>query len=158
MQSLLNKTKTEYTRIQNKLFSFKKEDKVIQLSNNYDLNVFNGDIGYITQTNVNNGELLVNFGDRLVSYNQEQLHELSLAYAISIHKSQGSEFPVAIILLSTQHAMMLQRNLIYTALTRAKKLAIFIGMPSALEKAITNNKSSQRQSLLIEHLKDNDHQ
>jgi exodeoxyribonuclease V alpha subunit len=152
LQAMLNTTKKSPQQFHNKDFCLKKQDKVIQLSNNYDLNVFNGDIGYISQVNVENGKVLVNFGDRIVAYQQEQAFDLTLAYAISIHKSQGSEFPVVVIILSTQHYHMLQRNLIYTALTRAKKLAIFIGMPAALHQAISNNKSSQRQSQLIDHL------
>ena len=127
-------------------------DKVIQQVNNYDLGVYNGDIGFVKYTNVEGGKLLIRFGDKDVYYDEEQSRDLSLAYAITIHKSQGSEFPVVIIPLSMSHYTMLQRNLIYTALTRAKKLAIFIGEKKALFFAIKNLKSTQRRTRLSEIL------
>ncbi len=128
-------------------------DKVIQLVNNYELNVFNGDIGIVLT--VKGGEdkaLHIQFGDRLVKYDNEQANDLALAYAITIHKSQGSEFPVVIIPTSMSHYVMLQRNLIYTALTRARKLAIFIGDKKALAMAVRNEKSSIRQTGLTTKL------
>ena len=129
-------------------------DKVIQSANNYDLGVFNGDIGFIRQTKVEGGKLLVSFGDdRLVTYEDEDVMDLKLAYAITIHKSQGSEFPVVIIPASMQHYVMLQRNLMYTALTRARKLAIFIGSKKALSYAISNQSSGQRQTSLVDRLR-----
>ncbi|MDQ7032770.1 MAG: ATP-dependent RecD-like DNA helicase [Desulfonauticus sp.] len=107
-------------------------DKVIQLSNNYDKQVFNGDLGLVKDIDEEKGVLLVDFDGIEVEYLREELDELNLAYAISVHKSQGSEFPVVIMPLVTQHFILLQRNLIYTGLTRAKKLMILIGSKKAL--------------------------
>jgi exodeoxyribonuclease V alpha subunit len=128
-------------------------DKVIQTSNNYDLQVFNGDIGFVTATNVEGGKTKVVFGDgRLVTYERDQIDDLKLAYAITIHKSQGSEFPVVILPMSMQHYVMLQRNLIYTGLTRARKLAVFIGSKKSLAHAVRNNVSIARQTRLANRL------
>lgn len=129
-------------------------DKVIQTSNNYELQVFNGDIGFVHSANVDGGHLIVQFGDdRVVTYDRDQADDLRLAYTITIHKSQGSEFPVVLLPMSMQHYVMLQRNLVYTALTRAKKLAIFIGARKALAHAIRNNVSINRQTQLKERIK-----
>ncbi|MEZ4742164.1 MAG: AAA family ATPase [Bdellovibrionota bacterium] len=127
-------------------------DKVIQCVNNYELGVFNGDIGFIEHVRANGAKLIVKFNERLVNYSSEQASELKLAYAITIHKSQGSEFPAVIIPITMQHYIMLQRNLIYTALTRAKKLAIFIGSKKALQYAAQNQTSHTRQTRLKEKL------
>ena len=128
-------------------------DKVIQTSNNYDLQVFNGDIGFVTATNVEGGKTKVVFSDgRLVTYERDQIDDLKLAYAITIHKSQGSEFPVVILPMSMQHYVMLQRNLIYTGLTRARKLAVFIGSKKSLAHAVRNNVSIARQTRLANRL------
>ena len=127
-------------------------DKVIQTANNYELLVFNGDIGFVTAAQFDRGKVNVQFSDRTVTYKKEQADDLKLAYAITIHKSQGSEFPVVIIPLHTQHFVMLQRNLIYTALTRAKRLAIFIGVKRALYLGIQNVGSQNRQTQLKDYL------
>lgn len=128
-------------------------DKVIQTANNYDLQVFNGDIGFVIATNVEGGKTKVRFGDgKIVTYEKSQADDLRLAYAITIHKSQGSEFPVVILPMSMQHYLMLQRNLIYTGLTRARKLAIFIGSKRALAHAVKNNVSIGRQTRLSARL------
>lgn len=153
IQDLLNpkgKHTDEVTRGQ---VTLRVGDKVIQTSNNYELGVFNGDIGFVQHCNVDGGKILVQFGDRLVAYKNEQALELRLAYAITIHKSQGSEFPVVLIPVSNQHFIMLQRNLIYTALTRAKKLAVFVGTRKALSHAIHNFKSSKRQTMLLARIR-----
>ena len=134
---------------------FREGDRVIHRRNNYDLNVFNGDIGKIVS--IDNGELtaLVSFypDHREVHYKKEDLMELDLAYAITIHKSQGSEFKAVIIPILTQHFKMLYRNLIYTGLTRAKKLAVFVGTRKALSMAIQQQDVSQRQTALEALLK-----
>jgi exodeoxyribonuclease V alpha subunit len=129
---------------------FRIGDRVIHRRNNYDLGVFNGDIGVIQE--IDSGELtcvLSFFPDkRLVEYKREDISELDLSYAITIHKSQGSEFGAVIIPILTQHFKMLFRNLIYTGLTRAKKLAVLVGTRKALAMAIKNQDTSQRQTYL----------
>ncbi len=131
---------------------FKLGDRVMQIRNNYDKLVFNGDIGVITNVNIYDQIIQVQFGERAVEYEQNELDELVLAYAISIHKSQGSEYPAAIIPIFMQHYTLLQRNLIYTAITRAKKLCIVIGQTKALAMAIGNNTSIQRRTFLQQFL------
>jgi len=131
---------------------YKIGDPVMQLRNNYDKHVFNGDIGKIVDINIEDRALFVNFNDRIVEYDSADLNEIVLAYAISIHKSQGSEYDAAIIPIFTQHFTLLQRNLIYTAITRAKKLCIFIGQPKAIAIAVKNNKSLVRKTFLKEYL------
>ena len=124
-------------------------DKVIQMVNNYDKEVFNGDIGSIVTVNEEESALSVLYDDREVVYEFGELDEIALAYAITIHKSQGSEYPAVVIPLSMQHYSLLERNLIYTAVTRAKKLVMIIGDPKALAMAIGNRRSSQRLTGLV---------
>jgi exodeoxyribonuclease V alpha subunit len=129
-------------------------DKVIQMSNNYDLQVFNGDIGFVTAVDSGGGQIFVSFADgRMVTYDDEHSFELRLAYAITIHKSQGSEFPVVILPSTMSHYVMLQRNLVYTALTRAKKLVLFVGSRKALHHAIKQNVAVSRQTNLMARLR-----
>jgi exodeoxyribonuclease V alpha subunit len=132
--------------------TYKAGDRVMQLKNNYDKNVFNGDIGTITELNVDDKTMVVTFDGRPIPYEFDELDELTLSYAISIHKSQGSEYQAAIIPIFTQHFTLLQRNLVYTALTRAKKLCILIGQPKALAMALRNNKGLERKTFLKEFL------
>ena len=132
---------------------FRLHDKVMQISNNYDKDVFNGDIGWISKINQEEKELVIDFDGRLVPYLFSELDEIVLAYAISVHTSQGSEYPVVIIPVTTQHYMLLQRNLIYTGITRAKKLVVLVGTKKALAIAIKNNKPQLRFTLLSERLK-----
>jgi len=131
---------------------FRENDRVMQIKNNYDKNVFNGDIGTIDTIDTTNKVIKVSYVGRIVDYEFLELEELVLAYAISIHKSQGSEFDAVIIPLFTQHFTLLQRNLIYTALTRAKKFCVIVGQPRALAIAIKNNKGIARQTFLKEFL------
>jgi len=133
---------------------FRVGDRVIHRRNNYDLNVFNGDIGTIREIDTEELTLSVSFfpDSRVVEYTRDAIPELDLAYAITIHKSQGSEFETVIIPVLTQHFKMLFRNLIYTGLTRAKKLAVFVGTRKALAMAVKNQDTSQRQTLLKELL------
>lgn len=132
-------------------------DKVMQTRNDYDKSVFNGDIGRVVSIDREEGELVVAFpdsdGDRLVTYSQAELDELTLAYAISVHKSQGSEYPAVIIPLTTQHYMMLQRNLLYTGITRAKRLVVLVGTKKALAIAVRNSKVAERNTLLARRLR-----
>ncbi len=132
---------------------FKLGDKVMHLKNNYQKEVFNGDIGRIIEIDNKNGVLAVNYDDRIVNYDFSEIDEIALAYAISVHKSQGSEYPAVIIPLMTQHYAMLQRNLLYTAITRGKKLVILIGTQKALAIALKNDKPGQRLSSLASRLK-----
>jgi len=131
---------------------FQVGDRVMQLRNNYDKRVFNGDIGVIETIDTEDKVIKVRFFEQLVEYEVADLNELVHAYAISIHKSQGSEFAAVIILLFMQHFMLLQRNLIYTAVTRAKKLCIIIGQSRAIAMGIKNNKSVERVTFLQQFL------
>ena len=129
---------------------FRVGDKVMHIRNNYQKNVFNGDIGFIQD--INNEKLTVDYFDHIVTYEKNELNELTLAYASSVHKSQGSEYKVVIIPLSTSHYIMLQRNLLYTAITRAKQKVIIIGSKKALMTAIQSNRTQKRYTLLAERL------
>lgn len=124
--------------------TFAPGDKVIQTVNNYDKEVFNGDIGQIESVDTEEGLLTVDYDGRIVEYEFGELDEVQLAYATSIHKSQGSEYPAVVIPLAMQHYTLLERNLIYTAVTRGKKLVIIIGQPKALVMAVKNRKSNGR--------------
>ena len=129
---------------------FRVDDKVMHIRNNYQKNVFNGDIGFIKD--IHKEKVSVEFADRLVDYAKNELNELTLAYASSVHKSQGSEYKVVIIPLSTSHYIMLQRNLLYTAITRAKEKVILIGSKKALTTAVQSNRTQRRYTLLAERL------
>ena len=130
--------------------TFRVGDKVMHIRNNYQKNVFNGDIGFIQD--INNEKLTVDYFDHIVTYEKNELNELTLAYASSVHKSQGSEYKVVIIPLSTSHYIMLQRNLLYTAITRAKQKVIIIGSKKALMTAVQSNGTQKRYTLLAERL------
>lgn len=127
-------------------------DKVIQTVNNYDKEVFNGDIGCITNIDLEEGIIVINFDNREVIYEPDELDEISLAYAITIHKSQGSEYPVVVMPIAMQHFMLLERNLIYTGITRAKKLVVIIGQIKALAMAVKNKKANDRMTNLAARL------
>ena len=131
---------------------FAPGDKVMQTENNYDKDIYNGDVGIISSINKQDQELLINFYNREVTYDYTDLDQISLAYATSIHKSQGSEYPAVIIPITMQSYMMLRRNLIYTAITRGKKLVVLIGQKKALAMAVKNNTSANRYSKLKEWL------
>ena len=127
-------------------------DKVMQIRNNYDKEVFNGDIGRINKIDREEQEIIVNYDGRMVSYEYSELDEIVLAYAVSVHKSQGSEYPVVVMPVLTQHYMLLQRNLLYTGITRGKKLVVLVGTNKAIAIAIKNNKPQKRYTLLKERL------
>jgi len=133
--------------------SFLVMDKVMQIKNNYDKDVYNGDIGLVLEIDHENQEVIIAFDGRKVAYDFLNLDEIVLAYAVSVHKSQGSEYPVVIIPILLQHYMLLQRNLIYTAMTRGRKLVILIGSRKAMSIGIQNNKIKERYSLLKERLR-----
>ncbi len=159
IQETVNPAKSGVVQVQLGERTFRVNDRVIQKRNNYDQNVFNGDIGIITGIDNEDMKISVEYkaGDeaRTVMYEKEALTEIELAYAITIHKSQGSEFEAIIVPLTTQHFNMLFRNLLYTGLTRARKLAVFIGSRKALAMAVKNNKTLIRQTALEYLLKSN---
>jgi len=132
---------------------FRRGDRVMQMRNNYDREVFNGDIGFIKEVDEENRALVVLFDGRPVRYEQADLDELVLAYACSIHKSQGSEYPAVIVLMHTQHYKLLQRNLLYTAITRGKKLVLVVGSSRAVNIAIRANQVRERRTTLSQRLK-----
>ena len=127
---------------------FRERDRVMQLKNNYDKDVFNGDIGFIEKVDAEERALVVLFDGRPVIYQQNELDELALSYACSVHKSQGSEYPAVIVLLHTQHYMLLQRNLLYTAITRGRKLCLVVGSSKAVAIAIATNQVRERRTTL----------
>jgi len=131
---------------------FRAGDKVMQTSNNYDKGVFNGEMGQIILVDNEAKRFTVQFDIGVVEYQQQEADQLLLAYAVTVHKSQGSEFPVVIMPLLSQHYVMLQRNLLYTGMTRAKKLLILIGSRRALATAVHNNTPMQRQTMLANRL------
>jgi exodeoxyribonuclease V alpha subunit len=149
LQRELNPSRDEIARVGR---TFKKGDKVMQIRNNYDKDVYNGDIGRIAAIDREEQEISVNYDGRLVTYDFSELDELVLAYATSIHKAQGSEYPVVVIPILIQHFILLQRNLLYTGITRGKKLVIIIGTKKALAIAIHNNKPQNRYTLLKQRL------
>ena len=133
---------------------FRKGDRVMQLRNNYDKDVFNGDIGLVQSVDEEERQLVVLFDGRPVKYDGNELDELVLAYACTIHKSQGSEYPAVVIVLATQHFKLLQRNLLYTAVTRARKLVCIVGSSKAIHLAIRNNEVRERRTTLAQRLKE----
>ena len=132
---------------------FRAGDRVMQLRNNYDKDVYNGDVGFVQSVEPAERTLVVLFDGRPVEYRAADLDELTLAYATTIHKSQGSEYPAVIVLLHRQHYMMLQRNLLYTAITRGKKLVLVIGSPWAVKQAIETNVVRARRTSLAERMR-----
>ena len=133
-------------------WNFSVHDKVMQIQNNYRKEVYNGDIGIIRRIDRDEGEVTIAFDGREIAYEMNELDEIVLSYAMTIHKSQGSEYPAVIIPLMTQHYPMLQKNLIYTAITRGKKLVIVVGQRKALEIALQNHQAKKRWSLLGQRL------
>ncbi len=148
LQSLLNPPSSKKT--EKTLFgqNFRVGDKVMQVQNNYDKEVFNGDIGVVEEINLEDHSLMLDFDGRKVEYDWSEADQLTLAYAVSVHKAQGSEFPAVVIPLVTAHYMMLQRNLLYTAVTRAKRLCVLVGSQRAIGMAVRNDKIANRHSAL----------
>jgi exodeoxyribonuclease V alpha subunit len=133
-------------------WTFGAGDKVMQIENDYDREVYNGDLGIMQRVDQDEGELVVAFDGRDVSYGFGELDELVLAYATTIHKSQGSEYPAVVIPLVTQHYMMLARNLLYMGVTRGKRLVVLVGQRKALAIAVRNQGTRRRWAKLREHL------
>ncbi|OIP28356.1 hypothetical protein AUK22_04285 [bacterium CG2_30_54_10] len=148
LQETLNPPSPEKAEFKHMHRVFRVGDKVIQLRNNYDLDVFNGDIGLIRAIEPEDQEIVIEFppGDRKV-YQPTDLLDLALAYAITLHKSQGSEYPAAIVVLTTQHYVMLQRNLLYTGVTRARKTMVILGTRKAVAIAVKNARTRQRNTI-----------
>ena len=149
LQGELNPARPEEPVVEKFGWQFRVRDKVIQTENNYEKDVFNGDIGQITKIDPVEREVSVRFDQREVVYDVGELDEVALAYAITIHKSQGSEFPAVVIPLATQQYLLLQRNLVYTGIARGKKLVVVVGQRKALAIAVRNNKTEQRFSGLL---------
>ncbi len=133
-------------------WTFCPGDKVMQVANDYERDVFNGDLGIISAIDMEEGTLSVSFEGRAVEYGFGELDELVLAYATTIHKAQGSEYPVVVIPLATQHYAMLARNLLYTGVTRGKRLVVLVGQRKALAMAVRNGNARRRWSKLREWL------
>ncbi|MDD2389946.1 MAG: ATP-binding domain-containing protein, partial [Desulfobacterales bacterium] len=133
--------------------TYRVTDKVMQIKNNYDKEVFNGDIGRIRKILAEDQDVIISFDGRDVVYDYSELDEVVLAYAVSVHKSQGSEYPVVVIPVMMQHYILLQRNLIYTAVTRAKQLVVMVGSRKALAMAVHNDKTQKRFTRLDQRLR-----
>jgi exodeoxyribonuclease V alpha subunit len=152
IQAAVNPPHPQKLEIERYNQTFRVGDKVIQVVNQYEKEVFNGDMGFIESIDLDTHALLVKFeGEREVVYEPQELDELQLAYALTIHKAQGSEFPCVIMPLSNQHFVMLERSLVYTGLTRAKKLAVFVGEPKALVLAVKKAEGQKRYTGLGEY-------
>ena len=152
LQTELNPSKPEEPTVEKFGWQFRIRDKVIQTENDYDKDVFNGDIGQIVKIDPVEREVTIRFDQREVVYDFGELDEVSLAYAITIHKSQGSEFPAIVTALAMQQYLLLQRNLVYTGITRGKKLVVLIGQRKALAMAVRNNKTESRFTGLLARL------
>ena len=133
-------------------YVFREKDKVMQIRNNYEKEVFNGDIGTIKRVDPEEHVLFIRFDDRLIEYDMSELDELVLAYATTIHKAQGSEYPVVVMPVLMTHYVMLQRNLIYTGITRAKKGLVMVGSKKALGMAVRTVTATRRNTRLCERL------
>jgi exodeoxyribonuclease V alpha subunit len=152
LQGDLNPPSEFKTEIERFGTTFREGDKVMQTRNNYEKEIYNGDIGHIIEITTEPTSIYVRFGEEAVHFEPGELDEVQLAYAITIHKSQGSEFPAVVIPLSSQHYVLLQRNLLYTAITRGKRLVILVGERKALEMAVQRAKSAHRHTGLQERL------
>jgi exodeoxyribonuclease V alpha subunit len=152
LQQLINPpspSKVEINRGGNLL---REGDRIIQLTNDYNREVFNGDLGIILTIDTVEQEVAVQYGERTVIYDYADLNEIALAWCVTIHKSQGSEYPVVILPIYMQHYMMLTRNLFYTGITRAKKLAIVVGAKKAISLAVRSTDDQQRYTRLKQRL------
>jgi len=152
LQNELNPARADEPVVEKFGWQFRPRDKVIQTENDYDKDVFNGDIGQIVKIDPVEREVTIRFDQREVVYDYGELDEVSLAYAITIHKSQGSEFPAVVTPLAMQQYLLLQRNLVYTGITRGTKLVVLIGQKKALGMAVKNNRTENRFSGLLARL------
>jgi exodeoxyribonuclease V alpha subunit len=152
LQAALNPAASDAPSVERFGFTYRIGDKVMQIENNYDRDTFNGDIGFISRIDHEEGELAVDIDGRVVIYPFGELDEVVLAYATTIHKSQGSEYAAVVIPIVTQHYAMLQRNLLYTALTRGKRLVVLVGQRKAVAIAVRGAQGRSRWSKLKELL------
>ena len=164
LQERLNPRKTGQPQLAYKGVYFRVNDKVMQIKNNYDLQyrrdngeygtgIFNGDVGFITDIDIRGGIVKVRYDDKVATYFAEDLSQLELAYAITVHKSQGSEYPCVIIPLSEVPSKLMYRNLLYTAVTRAKKLLVLVGSREVWNNMAQNDRKTLRYTLLQHFLK-----
>lgn len=152
LQQLINPPSSQKVEVTRGGIIFRTGDRIIQLTNDYQREVFNGDVGFITSIDTEEQEVKIQYQEREVTYDYADLNEIALAWSITTHKSQGSEYPVVILPLYTQHYMMLSRNLLYTGLTRAKKLAIIVGSKKAIYMCVRSTKSQERYTQLRQRL------
>lgn len=152
LQQVLNPEKPGEPKVQRFGWTYRMGDKVMQTTNDYDREVFNGDLGYILSINEDESEMVIDFDGRDVVFDFSDLDNLTLAYATTIHKSQGSEYPAIIMVLTMQHFPMLERNLIYTGVTRGRKLVLLVGETRAIEKAVKGDRQRHRWTRLRENL------
>ena len=153
-QNIQTKFNTGRLCVQKERLTLKEYDKVMQLKNNYEKEIFNGEQGIVSHYNEDNKSVLVNFDDNFLEYSLDELEELTLSYAVSVHKAQGSEFDMLVLVMLPSHSIMLNRELFYTAVTRAKKKIILISDPQTVQQAILNASPSERKTLLPYRLKE----
>ena len=151
MQAALNPRGIDVERFG---WKFREGDRVMQTENDYDKDVFNGDVGLVAKVDLDEQELVVRYDDRKVAYDFQELDELTPAYAVTVHKSQGSEYPCVVLPMHTQHYVMLQRNLLYTGLTRGKKLVVIVGTEKAVGLAVRNAEAGRRNTTLRKRLRE----
>ena len=154
LQGRLNPPRPGVSELKRKFATYREGDRVIQLKNNYDKEVFNGDLGWIVEVDPDEQELTVEFDGNIVHFESSELDELGLAYAVSVHKSQGSEYRAVVMPVVTQHFLLLQRNLLYTGLTRARELAVMIGSERAFNIGLNNATAGKRYTHLSYRLRD----
>jgi exodeoxyribonuclease V alpha subunit len=153
LQDLLNPRRQSKGEPEEERGPFRVRDKVMQVRNNYDKDVFNGDVGVVAAINTGSRTMSVKFDSGMVGYDFSETEQLQPAYASTVHKSQGSEYPAVVIPIHTQHYIMLQRNLLYTAVTRGKSLVCLVGTKKALAMAVKNDQIQSRNSALDQWLK-----
>ena len=151
MQAALNPRGVDVERFG---WKFREGDRVMQTENDYDKDVFNGDVGLVAKVDLEEQEIVVRYDDRKVAYDFQELDELTPAYAVTVHKSQGSEYPCVVLPMHTQHYVMLQRNLLYTGLTRGKKLVVVVGTEKAVGLAVRNAEAGRRNTTLRKRLRE----
>ena len=154
LQQTLNPPSSEKEEYHDGERVMREGDRVMQAKNNYEKEVFNGDLGYIRQIELDEQMVLIDFDGQLIQYEFYELEQVTHSYAISVHKSQGSEYPVVVIPLVTEHYTMLQRNLFYTAITRAKQIVVVVGSKRAIRRAVENTRIAARNTSLAERLRD----